>query len=102
MLSEAILLSEDLLHPVILMGDFNDRPLSVVHRALRRRFRDAYSEAGKWWGPTFKAGPVPVRLDHIYVSSAIRVLDCKVRNDRLTRVASDHRPLVATLEVDWP
>jgi endonuclease/exonuclease/phosphatase family metal-dependent hydrolase len=102
MLSEAILLNEDLRHPVVLMGDFNDRPVSVVHRGLRRHFRDAYSAAGKWWGPTFKAGPVPVRLDHIYVSSAIKVIDCTVRNDRLTHVASDHRPLVATVEVDWP
>src|SRR5262245_49196199 len=35
LLSDTILLSEDLHHPVILMGDFNDRPISVVHRNLR-------------------------------------------------------------------
>jgi endonuclease/exonuclease/phosphatase family metal-dependent hydrolase len=101
MLSEAILLSEDLHHPVVLMGDFNDRPVSVVHRSLRRHFHDAYTAAGKWWGPTFRVGPVPIRLDHIYVSSAIRVLDCSVRNDDITRVASDHRPVIASVEVDW-
>jgi endonuclease/exonuclease/phosphatase family metal-dependent hydrolase len=102
MLSDAILLSEELHHPVILMGDFNDRPISVVHRSLRRHFRDAYNAAGKHWGPTFKAGPVPVRLDHIYVSSSIRVLDCWVRTDDLTRVASDHRPVIASVEISWP
>ena len=101
MLSEAILLSEDLHHPVILMGDFNDRPISVVHRGLRRHFRDAYSAAGKFWGPTFKVGPIPIRLDHIYVSRNIRVVDCRVRTDELTRVASDHRPVIATVEVTW-
>jgi endonuclease/exonuclease/phosphatase family metal-dependent hydrolase len=101
MLSDAILLSEELHHPVILMGDFNDRPISVVHRNLRRHFRDAYSAVGKRWGPTFKAGPIPLRLDHIYVSSNVRVLDCWVRNDELTRVASDHRPVIASVEITW-
>ena len=102
MLSDAILLSEDLHHPVILMGDFNDRPISVVHRNLRRHFNDAYNAVGKHWGPTFKAGPLAIRLDHIYVGSSIRVLDCWVRRDALTRVASDHRPVIATVEVTWP
>jgi endonuclease/exonuclease/phosphatase family metal-dependent hydrolase len=102
MLSDTMLLSEDLHHPVILMGDFNDRPISVVHRNLRRHFTDAYSAVGKYWGPTFKAGPFPVRLDHIYVGGDIRVLDCRVRKDALTRIASDHRPVIATVEVTWP
>jgi endonuclease/exonuclease/phosphatase family metal-dependent hydrolase len=102
MLSDAILLSEELHHPVILMGDFNDRPISVVHRNLRKHFTDAFTAAGKRWGPTFRLGPIPFRLDHIYISRRIRVLDCWVRNDELTRVASDHRPVIASLEVTWP
>jgi endonuclease/exonuclease/phosphatase family metal-dependent hydrolase len=101
MLSDAILLSEDLRHPVLLMGDFNDSPISVVHRSLRRHFTDAFTAAGKRWGPTFKAGPLPLRLDRIYCSENIRVLDCHVRNDGPARVASDHRPVVASLEVTW-
>jgi endonuclease/exonuclease/phosphatase family metal-dependent hydrolase len=102
MLSDAILLSEDLQHPAILMGDFNDRPISVVHRSIKRHFKDAYNAVGKYWGPTFKAGPIPIRLDHIYVDSNVRVVDCRVRTDALTRVASDHRPVIATVEVTWP
>lgn len=101
MLSDAILLGEDLHHPVLLMGDFNDSPISVVHRSLRRHFTDAFTAAGKRWGPTFKAGPVPLRLDRIYCSRNIRVLDCRVVNDALTRMASDHLPVVASLEVTW-
>jgi endonuclease/exonuclease/phosphatase family metal-dependent hydrolase len=102
MLSDAILLSEQLHHPVVLMGDFNDSPISVVHRNLRRHFVDAFRAAGRRWGPTFKAGPLPIRLDHIYLSKGIRVRDCWVRNDALARVASDHRPVIASLEVTWP
>jgi endonuclease/exonuclease/phosphatase family metal-dependent hydrolase len=102
MVSDAILLGEELRHPVVLMGDFNDSPISVVHRTLRKHFTDAFTAAGKGWGPTFKAGPIPFRLDHIYLSKGIRVLDCRVRNDELTRVASDHRPVIASVEVAWP
>ena len=102
MVSDAILLSKELHHPVVVMGDFNDRPISVVHRKLRKHFTDAFSASGKRWGPTFKFGPIPLRLDHIYVGGGIRVLDCRVRDDELARVASDHRPVIASVEVTWP
>ena len=102
MLSDAILLSQDLHHPVVLMGDFNDSPVSVIHSSLRRHFQDAYRTTGKRWGPTFRAGVIPIRLDYIYVSPGIRVLDCSVRRDRLARVASDHLPVLATVEISWP
>jgi endonuclease/exonuclease/phosphatase family metal-dependent hydrolase len=102
MASDAILLSTDLRHPVILMGDFNDRPVPVVNRTLRKHFTDAFTASGRRWGPTFKAGPIPLRLDHIYLNGAIRVLECRVRNDALTRIASDHRPVIASVEVTWP
>jgi endonuclease/exonuclease/phosphatase family metal-dependent hydrolase len=101
MLSDAILLAEDLHDPVVLMGDFNDRPVSVVHRELRRHFLDAYTAAGHRRGPTFFKGPFRMRLDHIYTSPEIRVIDSYVRRDRLARVASDHRPLVAVVAIDW-
>jgi endonuclease/exonuclease/phosphatase family metal-dependent hydrolase len=102
MVSDAILLSADLQHPVVVMGDFNDRPVPVVHRALRKHFTDAFTAAGRRWGPTFRVGPLPFRLDHIYVSRGIRVLDCRVGNDPLARVASDHRPVIASVDVTWP
>jgi len=101
LLSDALLLSEELHHPVVLMGDFNDRPVTVVHHQLRRHFLDAYQCVGKRWNSaTFQFGPLAWRLDHIYVSRDVRVLDCRVRRDELTRVASDHRPLIATIEID--
>jgi endonuclease/exonuclease/phosphatase family metal-dependent hydrolase len=101
MVSDAILLSKELHHPVVVLGDFNDRPISVVHRDLRKHFTDAFTATGKHWGPTFTFGPLPFRLDHIYLSESIRLLDCWVRNDDLTRVASDHRPVIASVEVTW-
>lgn len=99
MLSDAILLSEELHHPVVVMGDFNDRPLSVVHSGLREHMIDAFRATGKGRGATFGFGPLRLRLDHIYVSHGIRVLDCSVRRKGAARIASDHRPLVAEVEV---
>jgi endonuclease/exonuclease/phosphatase family metal-dependent hydrolase len=93
LLSDAILLNQDLHHPVVLMGDFNDSPVSVIHSRLRRHFQDAYRTTGRRWGPTFRAGVIPIRLDYIYVS---------LRMDRLARVASDHLPVLATVEISWP
>jgi endonuclease/exonuclease/phosphatase family metal-dependent hydrolase len=102
LLSDAILLNQDLHHPVVLMGDFNDTPFSVIHSRLRRHYQDTYRAIGRRWGPTFRAGVIPLRLDYIYVSRGVRVLDCSVRRDRLARVASDHLPVLATVEISWP
>jgi endonuclease/exonuclease/phosphatase family metal-dependent hydrolase len=100
MLSDAILLSQELCHPVVVMGDFNDRPVSVVHRELRRHFVDAFRTAGSRDGTTFRYGPLRLRLDHIYVGPGVKVLDCAVRRRGVARVASDHRPLVARVEIN--
>jgi endonuclease/exonuclease/phosphatase family metal-dependent hydrolase len=99
LLSDAMLLSEELHHPVVVMGDFNDRPVSVVHTRLRRHFVDAFRTAGGGDGTTFRFGPVRLRLDHIYVGQGVRVLECAVRRKGVAGVASDHRPLVACIEV---
>jgi endonuclease/exonuclease/phosphatase family metal-dependent hydrolase len=99
LLSDAILLSRHLHHPLVLMGDFNDSPFSVIHSRLRRNFQDACRATGKRWAPTFRAGVIPLRLDYIYLSNNLRVVDCSVRNDPLARVASDHLPVVATVEI---
>ena len=101
MLSDAILLSEELKDPVVLMGDFNDRPVSVVHPQLREHFVDAFRATGKRLGATtFRYGPLNLRLDHIYVSPQIRVVDCAVCRTGKAKVASDHRPLIAEIELD--
>jgi endonuclease/exonuclease/phosphatase family metal-dependent hydrolase len=39
------------------------------------------------------------RIDHIFVGDGFRVLNTEVPRTRLTRVASDHLPLVVDLEL---
>jgi endonuclease/exonuclease/phosphatase family metal-dependent hydrolase len=102
MLSDAVLLAKDLQQPTIVMGDFNDRPLSVVHRHLRTYFEDTFRMIGKRCGPTFSYGLLRLKLDHIYVSPGIRVLNSWVRRDASAHIASDHLPVVSVVDVEWP
>lgn len=101
MLSDAILLSRDIEHPVVLMGDFNDRPFPVVHARLREYFKDAYKACGRRYGPTFRVGPLHIKLDHIYTTPEVHVEACWVRREPPANVASDHRPLVALVTLEW-
>lgn len=101
MLSDAILLSRDVEHPVVLMGDFNDRPFQVVHQRLRQYFKDAFRTTGKVFGSTFRLGWLHFKLDHIYISPEVHVLDSWVRRAPPAHLASDHRPLLALIEVEW-
>lgn len=99
LLSESILLDNKLEDPVILLGDFNDRPISVVHQQLRSHFIDVFNLSGRDSRSTFRWGPVKFRLDHIYVSTHLKPLEAYVVKTPLTRIASDHLPLVAVVEV---
>ena len=78
--------------PTIILGDFNEwsntggfEPLTgfQVHAA----------------GSTFHAARPVAALDRIATNQNVRVLDMHVVETRLTRVASDHLPLCATIEL---
>lgn len=101
MLSDAILLSRDIEQTVILMGDFNDRPFQVVHQRLRQYFKDAFRDTGRRWGATFRLGWLRWRLDHIYLSPEAHIIDSWVRKTPPAHLASDHRPLLAQVALEW-
>src|SRR5262249_447913 len=86
--------------PVILCGDFNALPGSAPYRLAATRLRDV-QKAGEGYRPvgTFSSIRPLVRLDHIFASAHFeRQRVIVVRND-LTRVASDHLPLIADLRI---
>ncbi len=85
--------------PVILCGDFNSLPGSNVWRLCAARLRDVQVEAP---GPARRTwcGHFPLlRIDHIFVGPRIRVQRVAVGDDYLSRIASDHRPVFAELEI---
>ncbi|MBJ6726487.1 endonuclease/exonuclease/phosphatase family protein [Geomesophilobacter sediminis] len=85
--------------PVLLCGDFNALPGSGAYRRITSRLRDGQRLARRLPWPTW-----PVRLpfmciDYVFVSSEVRVVSVAVPRNPLTRVASDHFPLLVTVEL---
>jgi endonuclease/exonuclease/phosphatase family metal-dependent hydrolase len=86
--------------PVILCGDFNATPGSTVCRLLRDRLDDAQVKlAAHRPRNTFSSSIPAARIDHIFLGGAIAVTAIDTPGSQLAKVASDHRPLVATLQL---
>jgi endonuclease/exonuclease/phosphatase family metal-dependent hydrolase len=80
--------------PLVLCGDFNTPPGSPLWRLLSERLGDAGRMVADRPPATFLRA---MRLDYVFVSASVRVLDVQVPSDRLARRASDHLPLWADL-----
>jgi endonuclease/exonuclease/phosphatase family metal-dependent hydrolase len=87
--------------PAILLGDFNATRTSVVYRTLKARLSDARPLASvRRPTSTFPSRLPFLRIDHLFVSDGIKVLDVDAPYTPLTRVASDHLPLVMDFELE--
>lgn len=81
--------------PKILLGDFNATASSIVYRTLTARLEPARRLARQRAPSSTFPSPLPVlRIDHLFVSGEIAVETVFAPFDPLTRVASDHLPLV--------
>ena len=86
--------------PTILLGDFNATASSVVYRTLARRLKAARGLAPrKSATSTFPASFPLLRIDHLFVSDEVRVLDVTAPFSPLTRAASDHLPLAMDFDL---
>ena len=86
--------------PAILLGDFNATASSVVYRTLTSRLQPARRLARRKEPSSTFPSPLPVlRIDHLFVSPGIEVQTVFAPFDPLTRVASDHLPLVMDFEL---
>lgn len=83
--------------PLIIGGDFNSIPASGVVAEFSQRFLDTWRECGDGEGHTYPADGAARRIDYIFVRG-FRCMDAKV----LETLASDHRPLVVTLQPTEP
>ena len=86
--------------PVVLCGDFNALPSSTVHKRLKSALNDEQQRLSlghtEW---TFPSQHPIVRFDHLFVSPSITVESVQIPQTKLTRVASDHLPLLVKLRV---
>lgn len=87
-------------HPLILLGDLNCLPGSRPHRLLGLQLRDV-RELVATKGPhrTHPTILPALAVDYIFVNAKWRASNLFVHRSPLARVASDHFPLVADLEL---
>jgi endonuclease/exonuclease/phosphatase family metal-dependent hydrolase len=87
--------------PVILCGDLNAVPLSPAYRRLSRHLTDTQRSSihSDRRHPTFPSRGPFFRIDHIFVSEHFRSIKVIVPINKKTRMASDHLPLCADLEM---
>lgn len=85
----------------VLCGDFNAMPRSLVYQKLTGSLRDAQlSVPHRRTGlATFPSLLPFMRIDHVLVSSQLKVRACHVMRDWQARLASDHLPIVAEVEL---
>ena len=101
--TEALMGSQWLSHPecsgpVILCGDFNATPRHKTCRRITQILNDAQEKLDNHVPQRTWFGRFPVgRIDHIFVSKEIVVQSCIIPRTTLTRVASDHLPLIVDL-----
>lgn len=86
--------------PLILCGDFNFPAFSREYKRLSSKLADAQKSVRGWQARrTFPSRLPLLRLDHVFVSSELIVEEVVVPKNRLTKVASDHLPIVVTLRL---
>ena len=87
--------------PRVLLGDMNATPRSVAYRSFAAQLKDARRVARvSLRAPTFPSTFPVLPIDHVFVGAAVPVEAVRTPLDPLTRLASDHLPLVVDLSLD--
>jgi endonuclease/exonuclease/phosphatase family metal-dependent hydrolase len=86
--------------PVVVGLDLNEGPESGAARWLAGRLYDAFAHAGRGSGETFPARIPTARIDYLFTSEAVRPLRAWVSTTPDVVTASDHRPVIADVELE--
>ena len=78
----------------IVCGDFNNTAYSWVYNQISKNKKDAFIEAGKGFGKTFKY-PFPMRIDFIFSDENASINQFKSYSKKY----SDHYPILA--RINW-
>jgi len=78
-------------YPVIVVGDFNDTPVSYSYRKIRKGLNDSFVNSGYGAGFTYKGYYPPNRIDYILYDKALLNSNFEIIKVKY----SDHYPIVA-------
>jgi endonuclease/exonuclease/phosphatase family metal-dependent hydrolase len=84
--------------PVVVCGDFNALPGSIICQKLEHGLLDVQRALSHHKPKATWFGLYPIhRIDHVFVDKSITVQSVEVPRTMLTRIASDHLPLIVDL-----
>ncbi|MDP5273536.1 endonuclease/exonuclease/phosphatase family protein [Chengkuizengella axinellae] len=81
------------IYPVILLGDWNMKAGSKPWNKITNQLQDVWKIKGVGSGNTYPSLRPKSRIDYIFISSEIKLIDTEVMNSFPS--ASDHLPLIA-------
>ena len=88
---------KDCSYPIIICGDLNNSAFSYVYRNIKGKLKDAFEEAGKGFGPTYKFRYYPARIDYVLADDKMTV---KKFESFPEFENSDHYPIMAKLSME--
>jgi len=86
--------------PLLVGGDLNESPDAPAVKWIADRYFDAFARAGEGPGETFPARRPRARIDYLFATDDVQVERTFVGDSPEIVAASDHRPLIADLELD--
>jgi endonuclease/exonuclease/phosphatase family metal-dependent hydrolase len=96
LLGDALLKTASLAGPRVVVGDFNEWTRGIASALMHEQFASVDAKLLKKTFP----GLVPLfRLDHFYFDRHLKLKDFAVVRTKLTKMASDHLPLVADFRI---
>lgn len=88
--------------PLILGVDLNEGPDGPAARWIGERLFDAGAQAGVGGRETFPARGPTARIDYVFVNQAASVARSWVASAQAAVEASDHRPVLAEVDISEP
>jgi len=82
-------------YPIIVMGDFNDTPMSYSVNLIRKGLKNTFREKGQGWGVTHYEMLPLFQIDYIFCSPAFQVEKYQIIKQEL----SDHYPIFADIRL---
>lgn len=86
--------------PLVLLGDMNATPRNAAYRILNARLSEGRRVAPfSHRAPTFPSTFPVLAIDHVFVSEQVVIDAVRTPLDPLSRLASDHLPLIVDLSL---